>query len=160
MPQLPSIQTPIRSRDNKQVVTAGHVWALIAHGERGRNIQPVGTQSCHPLPGRAAMGPQLRSQGLDGTFAPLSTIKGCTAPRVEPLCRVPQKLLAQGRGSTVHPSTGPEPSPTLTCCPCPQEERARREEEESRRRAEDEARKKKALSNMMHFGGYIQKVGG
>ncbi|XP_066095127.1 troponin T, cardiac muscle isoform X4 [Saccopteryx bilineata] len=37
------------------------------------------------------------------------------------------------------------------------EERARREEEESRRRAEDEARKKKALSNMMHFGGYIQK---
>ncbi|XP_072804921.1 troponin T, cardiac muscle isoform X2 [Vicugna pacos] len=40
------------------------------------------------------------------------------------------------------------------------EERARREEEESRRRAEDEARKKKALSNMMHFGGYIQKVGG
>ncbi|KAB0406587.1 hypothetical protein E2I00_010396, partial [Balaenoptera physalus] len=26
--------------------------------------------------------------------------------------------------------------------------------------AEDEARKKKALSNMMHFGGYIQKVGG
>uniref|UniRef100_A0A452FEW6 Troponin T, cardiac muscle n=1 Tax=Capra hircus TaxID=9925 RepID=A0A452FEW6_CAPHI len=39
------------------------------------------------------------------------------------------------------------------------EERARREEEESRRKAEDEARKKKALSNMMHFGGYIQKVG-
>ncbi|KAB1258772.1 Ladinin-1 [Camelus dromedarius] len=38
------------------------------------------------------------------------------------------------------------------------EERARREEEESRRRAEDEARKKKALSNMMHFGGYIQKT--
>ncbi|XP_035871920.1 troponin T, cardiac muscle [Phyllostomus discolor] len=38
------------------------------------------------------------------------------------------------------------------------EERARREEEESRRRAEDEARKKKALSNMMHFGGYIQKA--
>ncbi|XP_023563662.1 troponin T, cardiac muscle isoform X5 [Octodon degus] len=37
------------------------------------------------------------------------------------------------------------------------EERARREEEENRRRAEDEARKKKALSNMMHFGGYIQK---
>nr|XP_026252915.1 troponin T, cardiac muscle isoform X1 [Urocitellus parryii]XP_026252916.1 troponin T, cardiac muscle isoform X1 [Urocitellus parryii] len=37
------------------------------------------------------------------------------------------------------------------------EERARREEEESRRKAEDEARKKKALSNMMHFGGYIQK---
>ncbi|XP_014388910.1 PREDICTED: troponin T, cardiac muscle isoform X1 [Myotis brandtii] len=28
---------------------------------------------------------------------------------------------------------------------------------ENRRRAEDEARKKKALSNMMHFGGYIQK---
>ncbi|XP_046933219.1 troponin T, cardiac muscle isoform X7 [Lynx rufus] len=39
------------------------------------------------------------------------------------------------------------------------EERARREEEENRRKAEDEARKKKALSNMMHFGGYIQKVG-
>uniref|UniRef100_A0A4W2HYV6 Troponin T, cardiac muscle n=1 Tax=Bos indicus x Bos taurus TaxID=30522 RepID=A0A4W2HYV6_BOBOX len=38
------------------------------------------------------------------------------------------------------------------------EERARREEEESRRKAEDEARKKKALSNMMHFGGYIQKL--
>nr|XP_038946292.1 troponin T, cardiac muscle isoform X17 [Rattus norvegicus] len=38
------------------------------------------------------------------------------------------------------------------------EERARREEEENRRKAEDEARKKKALSNMMHFGGYIQKV--
>ncbi|XP_055439804.1 troponin T, cardiac muscle [Bubalus kerabau] len=38
------------------------------------------------------------------------------------------------------------------------EERARREEEESRRKAEDEARKKKALSNMMHFGGYIQKT--
>ncbi|KAM7049869.1 troponin T, cardiac muscle [Molossus nigricans] len=38
------------------------------------------------------------------------------------------------------------------------EERARREEEENRRRAEDEARKKKALSNMMHFGGYIQKT--
>ncbi|XP_045439538.1 troponin T, cardiac muscle isoform X4 [Pipistrellus kuhlii] len=37
------------------------------------------------------------------------------------------------------------------------EERARREEEENRRRAEDDARKKKALSNMMHFGGYIQK---
>nr|XP_036299504.1 troponin T, cardiac muscle [Pipistrellus kuhlii] len=38
------------------------------------------------------------------------------------------------------------------------EERARREEEENRRRAEDDARKKKALSNMMHFGGYIQKT--
>ncbi|XP_052592664.1 troponin T, cardiac muscle [Peromyscus californicus insignis] len=38
------------------------------------------------------------------------------------------------------------------------EERARREEEENRRKAEDEARKKKALSNMMHFGGYIQKT--
>ncbi|XP_043341957.1 troponin T, cardiac muscle isoform X1 [Cervus canadensis] len=38
------------------------------------------------------------------------------------------------------------------------EERARREEEESRRKAEDEARKKKALSNLMHFGGYIQKA--
>uniref|UniRef100_A0A4X2JZ08 Troponin T, cardiac muscle n=1 Tax=Vombatus ursinus TaxID=29139 RepID=A0A4X2JZ08_VOMUR len=37
------------------------------------------------------------------------------------------------------------------------EEKARREEEENRRKAEDEARKKKALSNMMHFGGYIQK---
>lgn len=38
------------------------------------------------------------------------------------------------------------------------EERARREEEENRKKAEDEARKKKALSNMMHFGGYIQKA--
>ncbi|XP_055000572.1 troponin T, cardiac muscle [Sorex araneus] len=38
------------------------------------------------------------------------------------------------------------------------EERARREEEDNRRKAEDEARKKKALSNMMHFGGYIQKL--
>ncbi|XP_027699224.1 troponin T, cardiac muscle isoform X1 [Vombatus ursinus] len=38
------------------------------------------------------------------------------------------------------------------------EEKARREEEENRRKAEDEARKKKALSNMMHFGGYIQKT--
>ncbi|XP_044532009.1 troponin T, cardiac muscle isoform X4 [Gracilinanus agilis] len=37
------------------------------------------------------------------------------------------------------------------------EEKARREEEENRRKAEDDARKKKALSNMMHFGGYIQK---
>ncbi|XP_004375360.1 troponin T, cardiac muscle isoform X4 [Trichechus manatus latirostris] len=38
------------------------------------------------------------------------------------------------------------------------EEKARREEEENRRKAEDEARKKKALSNLMHFGGYIQKA--
>ncbi|XP_051852724.1 troponin T, cardiac muscle [Antechinus flavipes] len=38
------------------------------------------------------------------------------------------------------------------------EEKARREEEENRRKAEDDARKKKALSNMMHFGGYIQKT--
>ncbi|XP_070111860.1 troponin T, cardiac muscle isoform X8 [Equus przewalskii] len=38
------------------------------------------------------------------------------------------------------------------------EERARREEEENRRKAEDEARKKKALSNMIHFGGYIQRT--
>nr|XP_045008134.1 troponin T, cardiac muscle isoform X2 [Jaculus jaculus]XP_045008135.1 troponin T, cardiac muscle isoform X2 [Jaculus jaculus] len=38
------------------------------------------------------------------------------------------------------------------------EEKARREEEENRKKAEDEARKKKALSNMMHFGGYIQKT--
>ncbi|XP_004375361.1 troponin T, cardiac muscle isoform X5 [Trichechus manatus latirostris] len=38
------------------------------------------------------------------------------------------------------------------------EEKARREEEENRRKAEDEARKKKALSNLMHFGGYIQKM--
>ncbi|XP_028924879.1 troponin T, cardiac muscle isoform X4 [Ornithorhynchus anatinus] len=37
------------------------------------------------------------------------------------------------------------------------EEKARREEEENRRRAADEARKKKAFSNMLHFGGYIQK---
>uniref|UniRef100_F7FUA2 Troponin T, cardiac muscle n=1 Tax=Ornithorhynchus anatinus TaxID=9258 RepID=F7FUA2_ORNAN len=38
------------------------------------------------------------------------------------------------------------------------EEKARREEEENRRRAADEARKKKAFSNMLHFGGYIQKT--
>ncbi|XP_010154725.1 PREDICTED: troponin T, cardiac muscle isoform X3 [Eurypyga helias] len=37
------------------------------------------------------------------------------------------------------------------------EERARKEEEEARKRAEEEARKKKAFSNMMHFGGYMQK---
>ncbi|XP_008940128.1 PREDICTED: troponin T, cardiac muscle isoform X3 [Merops nubicus] len=37
------------------------------------------------------------------------------------------------------------------------EERARKEEEEARKRAEEEARKKKALSNMLHFGGYMQK---
>nr|XP_031362810.1 troponin T, cardiac muscle isoform X3 [Lonchura striata domestica] len=37
------------------------------------------------------------------------------------------------------------------------EERARKEEEEARKRAEEEARKKKAFSNMLHFGGYMQK---
>ncbi|XP_064491807.1 troponin T, cardiac muscle [Pseudopipra pipra] len=37
------------------------------------------------------------------------------------------------------------------------EERARKEEEEARKRAEEEDRKKKALSNMLHFGGYMQK---
>ncbi|XP_038604925.1 troponin T, cardiac muscle isoform X2 [Tachyglossus aculeatus] len=37
------------------------------------------------------------------------------------------------------------------------EEKARREEEENRRKAADDARKKKAFSNMLHFGGYIQK---
>nr|XP_034978130.1 troponin T, cardiac muscle isoform X2 [Zootoca vivipara] len=38
------------------------------------------------------------------------------------------------------------------------EERARKEEEENRKRAEEDARKKKAFSNMLHFGGYIQKT--
>ncbi|XP_010081137.1 PREDICTED: troponin T, cardiac muscle isoform X3 [Pterocles gutturalis] len=38
------------------------------------------------------------------------------------------------------------------------EERARKEEEEARKRAEEEARKKKAFSNMLHFGGYMQKA--
>uniref|UniRef100_A0A674JD04 Troponin T2, cardiac type n=1 Tax=Terrapene triunguis TaxID=2587831 RepID=A0A674JD04_9SAUR len=38
------------------------------------------------------------------------------------------------------------------------EERARREEEEARKKAEEDARKKKAFSNMLHFGGYLQKV--
>ncbi|XP_051495073.1 troponin T, cardiac muscle isoform X4 [Apus apus] len=38
------------------------------------------------------------------------------------------------------------------------EERARKEEEEARKKAEEEARKKKAFSNMLHFGGYMQKV--
>ncbi|XP_074833391.1 troponin T, cardiac muscle isoform X5 [Carettochelys insculpta] len=38
------------------------------------------------------------------------------------------------------------------------EERARREEEEARKRAEEEAKKKKAFSNMLHFGGYLQKT--
>ncbi|KAM9147686.1 troponin T, cardiac muscle isoform 4-T4 [Pangshura tecta] len=38
------------------------------------------------------------------------------------------------------------------------EERARREEEEARKRAEEDARKKKAFSNMLHFGGYLQKT--
>nr|XP_006115748.1 troponin T, cardiac muscle isoform X4 [Pelodiscus sinensis] len=38
------------------------------------------------------------------------------------------------------------------------EERARREEEEAKKRAEEEARKKKAFSNMLHFGGYLQKT--
>ncbi|XP_009068732.1 PREDICTED: troponin T, cardiac muscle [Acanthisitta chloris] len=37
------------------------------------------------------------------------------------------------------------------------EERARKEEEEARKKAEEEARKKKAFSNMLHFGGYMQK---
>ncbi|XP_018102031.1 troponin T, cardiac muscle isoforms isoform X2 [Xenopus laevis] len=38
------------------------------------------------------------------------------------------------------------------------EERARKEEEENRKRAEDDDRKKKAFSNMLHFGGYLQKT--
>ncbi|XP_061487869.1 troponin T, cardiac muscle isoform X2 [Rhineura floridana] len=38
------------------------------------------------------------------------------------------------------------------------EERARKEEEEARKRAEEDARKKKAFSNMLHFGGYLQKT--
>nr|XP_025956995.1 troponin T, cardiac muscle isoform X3 [Dromaius novaehollandiae] len=38
------------------------------------------------------------------------------------------------------------------------EEKARKEEEEARKRAEEEARKKKAFSNMLHFGGYMQKT--
>ncbi|XP_021233088.1 troponin T, cardiac muscle [Numida meleagris] len=37
------------------------------------------------------------------------------------------------------------------------EEKARKEEEEARKKAEEEARKKKAFSNMLHFGGYMQK---
>ncbi|XP_010119353.1 PREDICTED: troponin T, cardiac muscle isoform X2 [Chlamydotis macqueenii] len=37
------------------------------------------------------------------------------------------------------------------------EERARKEEEEARKKAEEEQRKKKAFSNMLHFGGYMQK---
>uniref|UniRef100_A0A7M4EAR3 Troponin T2, cardiac type n=1 Tax=Crocodylus porosus TaxID=8502 RepID=A0A7M4EAR3_CROPO len=38
------------------------------------------------------------------------------------------------------------------------EEKARKEEEEARKKAEEEARKKKAFSNMLHFGGYLQKT--
>ncbi|XP_039185307.1 troponin T, cardiac muscle isoform X3 [Crotalus tigris] len=38
------------------------------------------------------------------------------------------------------------------------EERARKEEEEARKRAEEDERKKKAFSNMLHFGGYLQKT--
>ncbi|XP_063000148.1 troponin T, cardiac muscle isoform X4 [Elgaria multicarinata webbii] len=38
------------------------------------------------------------------------------------------------------------------------EEKARKEEEEARKRAEEDARKKKAFSNMLHFGGYLQKT--
>ncbi|XP_077340577.1 troponin T, cardiac muscle [Lithobates pipiens] len=38
------------------------------------------------------------------------------------------------------------------------EERARKEEEENRKRAEDDVKKKKAFSNMLHFGGYMQKT--
>ncbi|XP_077191141.1 troponin T, cardiac muscle isoform X4 [Paroedura picta] len=38
------------------------------------------------------------------------------------------------------------------------EERARKEEEEARKRAEEDARKKKAFSNMLHFGGYLLKT--
>ncbi|XP_033008955.1 troponin T, cardiac muscle isoform X3 [Lacerta agilis] len=38
------------------------------------------------------------------------------------------------------------------------EEKARKEEEENRKRAEEDARKKKAFSNMLHFGGYLQKT--
>ncbi|XP_075470081.1 troponin T, cardiac muscle [Ascaphus truei] len=38
------------------------------------------------------------------------------------------------------------------------EERARKEEQENRKRVEDDVRKKKAFSNMLHFGGYLQKT--
>ncbi|KAM8976705.1 troponin T, cardiac muscle isoform 2-T2 [Pelodytes ibericus] len=38
------------------------------------------------------------------------------------------------------------------------EERARKEEEENRKRAEEDVKKKKAFSNMLHFGGYLQKT--
>ncbi|KAJ6661065.1 hypothetical protein lerEdw1_016866 [Lerista edwardsae] len=38
------------------------------------------------------------------------------------------------------------------------EEKARKEEEEARKRAEEDAKKKKAFSNMLHFGGYLQKT--
>ncbi|XP_013909405.1 PREDICTED: troponin T, cardiac muscle isoform X2 [Thamnophis sirtalis] len=38
------------------------------------------------------------------------------------------------------------------------EERARKEEEEARKRTEEDERKKKAFSNMLHFGGYLQKT--
>ncbi|XP_075719851.1 troponin T, cardiac muscle-like [Rhinoderma darwinii] len=38
------------------------------------------------------------------------------------------------------------------------EERARKEEKENSRRAEEDNKKKKALSNMLHFGGYLQKT--
>ncbi|XP_025049081.1 troponin T, cardiac muscle isoform X20 [Alligator sinensis] len=38
------------------------------------------------------------------------------------------------------------------------EEKARKEEEEARKKAEEDARKKKAFSNMLHFGGYLQKT--
>ncbi|XP_068122246.1 troponin T, cardiac muscle [Hyperolius riggenbachi] len=38
------------------------------------------------------------------------------------------------------------------------EERARKEDEENRRKAEEDVKKKKGLSNMLHFGGYLQKT--
>ncbi|XP_015706193.1 troponin T, slow skeletal muscle [Coturnix japonica] len=38
------------------------------------------------------------------------------------------------------------------------EEKLRKEEEEAKKRAEDDAKKKKVLSNMPHFGGYLAKA--
>ncbi|XP_037744372.1 troponin T, slow skeletal muscle isoform X2 [Chelonia mydas] len=38
------------------------------------------------------------------------------------------------------------------------EEKLRKEEEEAKKRAEDDAKKKKVLSNMPHFGGYLVKA--
>ncbi|XP_059510652.1 troponin T, cardiac muscle isoforms-like [Stegostoma tigrinum] len=38
------------------------------------------------------------------------------------------------------------------------EEKARKEEEELRKKAEEDMKKKKVLSNMAHYGGYLQKT--